>query len=236
MSNRRNVLLDRFFTALVSGDRHDARGIVNEAIEADCAAEKIISHLIWPTLCQIQTLHRSDQLSKLSFHYATRLLRHQIDQMQLYLTKHEANDTTVLLTCGPEQSEELAAQIACDLLEAAGYKVFFAGGGVANDEVVEQLGKLKADKLVIFGAVASTVPETRLLIDRLHSIGACPHLQIIVGGGVFNRAEGLAEEIGADLWASDPTELVEKMAQQPKRRMTDAQRTVGRKRSTSKAA
>lgn len=236
MSNRRNVLLDRFFTALISGDRPAARGIVNEAIEADCAAEKIISHLIWPTLCQIQKMHRNDQLSKLAYHYATRLLRHLIDQMQLRLTQHEAHDSTVLLTCGPEQSEELAAQIACDLLEAAGYTVFFAGGGVANDEVVEQLGELNADKLVVFGAVPSTVPETRLLIDRLHSIGACPNLQIIVGGGVFSRAEGLAEEIGADLWADDPTELVEKMAEEPQRRMSADQRTVGRKRRSSKAA
>jgi methanogenic corrinoid protein MtbC1 len=120
--------------------------------------------------------------------------------------------------------------MACDLLEADGYEVRFAGGGIANDEVVAELGELDADVLVVFGAVPTTVPFTRQLIDRLHEIGCCPKLQIVVGGGVFNRAEGLAEEIGADLWASTPDELVEVMADEPERRMTQDQRTVGRKR------
>lgn len=232
MARRKNALLDRFYNALISGNRPEARQVVDEALEADCSAEKIINQLFWPTLDNLQKVYRHDQLSELCYHYATRLLRALVDQMQLRLEQSEPIGTTVLLICGPEESEELAGQMTADLLEAAGYTVFYPGGGVANDEIVEQLGELQADKLVVFGAVPSTVPLTRLLIDRLHDIGTCPKLQIIVGGGVFNRAEGLAEEIGADLWASDPSELVDLLQRQPERRMTPEQRTVGRKRRT----
>ena len=230
MASQRNVLLERFFNSLISGDRQAAHGIVDEALEADCPGEKILTHLCWPVLEQIQTLHRNDQLSDLAYHYATRLMRQIVDQTQMRLQQKERNDTTVLLTCGDEDSEELAAQMAADLLEADGYTVYFCGGGVANDEIVEQLAQLEADKLVVFGAVPQTVPNTRLLIDRLHDIGACPKLQIVVGGGVFNRADGLAEEIGADLWAKDPAELVQTMDEQSEHRMPDDQRTVGRRR------
>jgi methanogenic corrinoid protein MtbC1 len=107
---------------------------------------------------------------------------------------------------------------------------------VANDEIVAEVGEIDADILVVFGVVPSTVPFTRLLIDRLHEIGVCPKLQIAVGGGVFNRAEGLAEEIGADLWAATPHEMVTVLAQNPDRRMADDQRTVGRKRRTKGVA
>ena len=56
--------------------------------------------------------------------------------------------------------------------------------------------------------------------------------QIIVGGGVFNRADGLAEEIGADLWANDPIEIVDVMNQHDEHRMdVKEQRTVGRRRA-----
>jgi hypothetical protein len=55
-------------------------------------------------------------------------------------------------------------------------------------------------------------------------------MQIVVGGGVFNRAEGLAEEIGADLWARTPAELLERLESQAQRRATESQRTVGRNR------
>lgn len=232
MSSSRNVLLEKFFTAMISGDRHGAREVMDELFAAEAPAERIASHLIWPTVQQLTTMRRGDQLSELSYHYATRLLRSITDQLQLRYEQAPRRDTKVLVTSGEEEAEELAGQLAADLLEADGYTVYYCGGGVANDELVEQLGHLDADKLVVFGSVAATVPQTRQLIDRLHEIGACPKLQIIVGGGVFNRAEGLAEEIGADLWASDPIELVATIAENTQRRMSDDQRTVGRKRRT----
>ncbi len=234
MPSRRNVLQERFFTSLISGDRVAARDIVDKALQADTPASKILSHLYWPALDQFQNLHRNDQLTPLAYNFATRLLRQLVDQMQPRLEQSMRRGTKVLVVSGAEQSEEIAAQMAADLLEADGYTVFYAGGGIANDEVVEQLTEIKADKLVIFGAVSSTVPATRLLIDRMHEIGANEHVQVIVGGGVFNRAEGLAEEIGADLWSNDPTELVELMQEKPTRRMAPDQRTVGRKRRTPK--
>jgi len=233
MPATRNVLLERFFNTLISGHRADARDIVDQALQADVPAEKIISNLFWPTLEHIQNLYRNDQLSDLSHNYATRLLRNLTDQMQLRLQQAESVGRKVLLICGPDEPEELAAQMACDLLEASGYEVYFGGGGVANDELVAQIGEMNADILVVFGAMPSTVPFTRVLIDRLHELGVCPRLQIAVGGGLFNRAEGLAEEIGADLWANTPWELVEQIVTRPERRMAEDQRTVGRKRRTT---
>ena len=230
MASRRNVLLERFFNALISGDRNAARTIVDDVLEADTPAAEVLSNLFWPVLEHVQNLYRNDQLAVLPYQYATRLLCQLMDQMQLRLERIEPNGSKVLVVCGEEQSEELAGQMAADLLESGGYEVYFAGGGVANDEIVEQLAALNADKLVVFGARPQTVPATRLLIDRLHDIGACPSLQIVVGGGVFNRADGLAEEIGADLWAHDPLDLLDTMLDEPDRRMAEDQRTVGRRR------
>jgi methanogenic corrinoid protein MtbC1 len=228
--------MERFFTALISGRRDTARGVVQELEAGGCAPEQVVGELFWPTLEQIQTLHRADQLSDLAHHYATRLLRGLVDQIQVRLAKSAGRQKKVLLICGPDEPEELAGQMAADMLEAAGYEVYFLGGGVANDEIVAQAGEIDADVLCVFGAAASTVPYTRLLIDHLHEIGSCPKLQVAVGGGVFNRAEGLAEEIGADLWALTPQELVAQLAGRPEQRMDDAQRTVGRKRRKTRAA
>ncbi|MEM9253728.1 MAG: cobalamin-dependent protein [Planctomycetota bacterium] len=230
MASRRNALQERFFNALISGDRPEARAVVDELIDAGCSAEEIVSRMFWPIAEQVDTMHRGDQLSDACFHYATRLLRMLVDQMQLRLARQDARGEVVIVISGAGELEELAGQMTSDLLEAAGFEVRYIGGGVANDEIVDQLGSLGADRLVVFGAVASTVPQTRLLIDRLHDTGVCPKLQITVGGGVFNRAEGLAEEIGADLWAEEPEHIVEAMIEEATRRMTPDQRTVGRRR------
>ena len=224
------LLRERFFTAAISGQRADARGMIHAAIEQQHSPEALLTELIWPTVQQVQELHRADQISLLAHNYATRLLRSVADQLQPLLPQKQVDNRRLLVVSGAEQSEELAAQIVADLLEARGSEVFYAGGGIENDEIVAQVGELKIQVLVVFGAVASTVPQTRLLIDRLHDIGICPELQIVVGGGVFNRADGLAEEIGSDLWAKDPAEVVDVICSQPEQRMMPSQRTVGRRR------
>jgi len=236
MSRSRNAVLERFFTALISGDRPGSREILDELYEAQVPAERIVDQLIWPALEQVQQRMRADQLSKLSQQFATRLLRSTADQLQPRYTTQASRELRALVATGTDDAEELAGQLATDLLEADGYTVQYAGGGVANDELVAQIGASNIDRLVIFGSTPDTVPATRQLIDRLHAVGVCPHLQIVVGGGVFNRAEGLAEEIGADLWASDPVELVKVMAENSQRRMTADQRTVGRRRPAVKKA
>lgn len=230
------ALTEKFFTALISGARANAQSLIDEAVRADCPADRILNRLFWPTLQHIQTLYRDDQISHLAHNYATRLMRSLTAQLQPRLVRREPRHVRVSVVSGAEQSEELAAQIVSDLLDADGYEVFYVGGGIANDEIVAELGRTKVDVLVVFGAVPSTVPQTRLLIDRLHDIGVCPTLQIVVGGGVFNRAEGLAEEIGSDLWASDPEQIVTAMAQNRDQRMNATQRTVGRRRRIKKDA
>jgi hypothetical protein len=55
-------------------------------------------------------------------------------------------------------------------------------------------------------------------------------------GGIYKRAEGLAEEIGADLYAPDAHEAVETANAHPTRKATVDQQTVGRSRRVRKAA
>lgn len=228
----RRVLLERFFETLISGDRQGARAIVDECLEADIAAEEIIEKLFWPTLEQVYKLFRNDQMSTLCHNYATRLLRMLADQMQMRLQQTDAGEKRrrVLVSCGPTEPNELGGQLAADVLESRGHEVFFTGGGIANDELIAQLGETEPDALVLFCSAPSDLPDIRQLIDKLHDTGTCPGVQIVVGGGVFNRAPGLAEEIGADLWATTPMELVGIVTGRAQHRAPADQRTVGRRR------
>jgi hypothetical protein len=55
----------------------------------------------------------------------------------------------------------------------------------------------------------SDAPAIRQLIDTIREINAWPNMRIMLSGGVFNRAEGLWEEIGADLYAENAAQAVE---------------------------
>lgn len=228
-------LLDRFFEALVNGDRSRATELTQQARRQGASPRDMVIDLFWPAHETIDRLYRADQLSTLSYHFATRLLRVLVDRTASQLERSAPLNHTVFAVCGTTEGEEMAAQMAVDLLEAAGFTVSFAGGGLPGDEILARVHETKPSTLLMFASSPGDLPSIRDVIDRLREIKACPDTQIVVGGGVFNRAEGLAEEIGADLWASDPLELVEMLIENPTQRAQQNQRTVGKKRKVKAA-
>lgn len=234
------ILTERLFEALVSGDRQNAREIIQEQVNAGVSQEILLTDLFWPLYEMIEKLHREDRITDMAHNLSTRLLRILVDQASRELIANSDADPvgrTVFACCGPSEGSELGAQMAVDLLEASGFDVKFGGGGLPLDEVREIIQRTKPSALLMFCSEPADLPDIRVLIDTLHEIGACPHTQVVVGGGVFNRAEGLAEEIGADLWAAHPLELVDRMIDEATVRATEDQRTVGRTRKpVAKAA
>lgn len=224
------AMLERFFDSLVTGDRPGARTVVARAKEAGFDSERMILEMFWPTYLKLEKLQRADQISTMSHHMATRLLRVLIDQCAASMQRTESRGRTILAFCGASEHEELGAQMAVDVLEAAGYDVCFAGGGIANDEIIARASETKPDVLLMFASAASDLPNIRALIDTVRELAACPDMQVAVGAGVFNRADGLAEEIGADLWAKDPIEMAQVLIEEPSRKADNLQRTVGKSR------
>lgn len=232
----KDILVERLFETVVAGDRQGARRIVEEVRRQGSTAETIVTDLFWPVYERVERLHRADQVTTLAHHMATRLLRVLTDQASLDYTRQLDRGRSIFAVCGPAEADELGAQMAVDLLEADGYQISFAGGGVANDEILAQVQEQRPDVLLIFAAAPSDLPNIRALVDTMREIGACGKIQIVVGGGVFNRADGLAEEIGADLWATTPRELLHTMSENPDRRATETQRTVGKHKRKRAAA
>lgn len=202
-------IVESLLPVLLQGDRATARTQVARALATGLAAEQFTEQVAWPIHESLHKLHRHDQIERLSFNYATRLLRSVVDQVQLGYVRSQRNGRTVMLFCGAGENEDLGGQMAADLLEAAGYEVLFAGGGVARDEILEETQRRRPDFLVLFASSAADAPTIRSIIDQVREVGADPGLEIAVGGGVFNRADGLAEAIGATRFARTPLELVE---------------------------
>ena len=235
-SNLLGSIGDSYNQILLAGDRAACRGLMDKAISAGHSARQILVELVWPTMERLQELYRDDHITVSQLNFATRLNRSVTDQLVGMLPKGQSNDQTVLILCGDDEPEELGGQICADLFEAEGYKVRFAGGGIPNDEVLKMIGEFRPNLLVLFGTLPSGMPAVRKLIDYLREVNSCPQMQVMCCGGIYKRAEGLAEEIGADLYAADAAGAVEVTRAHPMRRATVEQQTVGRTRRIRKAA
>lgn len=228
-------LPQQYLQTLLAGDRAVCRKLVEDSLAVGLGAYEMLNDLVWPTMELIQELYKDDRVTLAQMNMATRLNRSVAEQLTGELERKEANGKKVLIFCGNDEPEELGGQICADLFEADGYTVRFAGGGVPDDEVLKMIGDHRPDLLVMFATLPTNVPGVRRLIDYLRDVNSCPEMQVMCCGGIYKRAEGLADEIGADLYAPDAAGAVRVANAHPSKKATAEQQTVGRSRKQRKA-
>lgn len=194
-------LLDDYMSQLLAGNRAACRNIIQARLAELNNATKIYEELLWPAMERVEKLYRCDRINIASEHMATRINRSIADQLQLSLPKNTPNGKRVVISCADGEPEELGAQMTADLMESQGWEVFFMGGGVPNDEILSLVGQLRPQLLLIYGTRPQGVPGVRLLVDMIREIGVNQTMNIMVSGGVFNRADSLWKEVNADLFA-----------------------------------
>ena len=193
----------QYLEHVFAGKRCEARELVQATLDRGVCARRMIQSVVWPAMEQIEKLYRVGKVNLVQERMASRINRMIADQLQARLARRPKNGMRLVVICGSGEMEELGAQMTADLFEGEGWSVWFPGSGIPNDETLELLSKVKPDVLCVYGTQPGSVPEVRRLVDMIRQIGAHEQMQILVVGGVFNRAGGLDEEIRADLSARD---------------------------------
>jgi methanogenic corrinoid protein MtbC1 len=222
-------ILARYLEALLRGDRKVCRSVVEETLQSGVPANSVYLHLIWPVLGEIERLRRTDRISPVQEHLATRINRTIVDQLQNKLPRRPAKQKKAAVCCAHDEMQELGAQMIADLFESDGWQVRFLGGGLTNDDLFAFINEYAPDVLVVYGTTPKQAPDVRRLIDRVRMVNAWPDMRIIVSGGLFNRAEGLWEEIGADGFAATAGEVLQVAADDSQVANPD-RRTVNRRK------
>jgi len=225
----------QYLEHLFAGKRCEARELIQGTLDRGVCARKLIESVVWPAMEQTQDLHRSGKISRLEEHMASRINRMIADQLQAHLARKPKSGMRLVVACGDGEIEELGAQMTADLFEGEGWSVWFLGSGVPNDEVLQMVNKVKPDVLCVYGTQPAGVPNVRRLIDRIRDIGACDQMQILVAGGVFNRAAGLDEEVRADLYARDARDALKIVLEHPVRIPKPDVPQPGRRRKRKRA-
>lgn len=227
-----DMLLERYLKSLLNGDRNASRSVIEEALQSGIPANNVYMNIIWPIMVEVDRLSRKDKITSAQESFATRINRTIVDQLQNKLPRKEDTDKKIVVCSASSEQGELGAQMIVDMFESNGWQVRFLGGSVSVDDVLAFTQSYHPDILLVYGMNADKAPEVRLLIDKIREIGAWPDMQIMLSGGVFDRAEGLWEEIGADLYASNPAQAIQVASasrdQQPKPR-----RTINRRKRRS---
>ena len=226
--------LEKYLDALLAGDRSRSRSVVEVTLQSGVTAHNVYLDLIWPVMVEIENLARDDRITTVQEHLATRINRTIVDQLQNKLPRRQGRERKVAICCAQNQLQELGAQMMADLFESDGWEVRFLGGGLNNEDILAYVNEYAPNLLIIYGAQARQAPDIRCLIDTIRGVNAWPDMRIMLSGGLFNRAEGLWEEIGADMFAENPGQALEVALSDQK--FNPENRTVKRKKCSQDAS
>jgi methanogenic corrinoid protein MtbC1 len=201
-------LLTRYLQPLLAGRRAECFDLIRLALAEGRAAESIMRDVLWPAMAQVERLYRDDRINIAAENMACRINRTVADQLQAHLPVGAPRGKRVLVTCADEPREELGAQMVADLFQSDGWDVAFVGGGVPYDEMVGVVGQVRPDVMLVFGTEPEGVPLTRRMIEMIRDMNVCPTMNILVSGGVYNRADGLWHEVGADVFAETARDVI----------------------------
>ncbi len=205
----REETVARYLEVLLRGDRGLSRSVIEETLQTGATTNLVYMEVIWPAMVEIEGLLRAERITPAQEHLATRINRTIVDQLQNKLPRRPARSKKITVCCAPEELQELGGQIIADLFESDGWEVRFLGGGLSNDDLLTFVHEYAPDIFLIYGTSPRQAPLVRQLIDRIREVNAHPDMQIMVSGGLFNRAEGLWQEIGADAFAATAEQALE---------------------------
>lgn len=204
------IFLQQYLDALLTGDRRNCRSIIEDILHRNSASiMSVYSDVLWPIMMEIDDLYRQERITSAQENLATRINRTIVDQLQNKLPRQPRIEKRVVVCSSMRETNELGGQMIVDMFESAGWDVRFLGGGLGNDDILAFIHEFRPDFLVIYGTEPSQAAQVRSIIDRIREINALPQMKIMLSGGVFARAEGLWEEIGADLFAQNAMDAVQ---------------------------
>ncbi len=202
-------LLSEYMNPLLRGERRACRELIQEAMGRGLRPRELYQNILWPAMERVEEMYRDDRINAAEEHMAFRINRTVADHLQSRMERGPRIGRRIVIACANGEAEELTAQMCADLFEADGWDVYLLGGGVPHDEIVSLVGSLQPHTLLIVGSKPTEAPQVRALIDYLREISACPTMNIMVSGGVFNRAGGLWREVKADFFAESAAEALE---------------------------
>ncbi len=204
----KEYVLERYLNALLDGSRIECRSIIEEVLQAGTLANEVYMNVVWPIMVEVDRLYRFGQVDSAQEALASRINRTIVNQLQNKLPRKAGKAKKIVVCTANNEKAELGGQMISDLFESDGWDTRFLGGTVCCDDVMTYIHSFKPEILVIYGIDGKDAPSVRQLIDTIRNVNAFPDMRIMLSGGVFDRAEGLWEEIGADLYAENAVDAI----------------------------
>ena len=199
---------DRLAEAIIKGDQDGVVELIETALAEGLSASQISNEGLMLGLEEVGRRFGANQVFLPQVMLSAETMQSAFGRLKQELTDEEAVGLGRILMATVEGDiHDIGKNIVCTLLENHGFEVIDLGKNVSAETIVEQAQQLQVDAVGLSALMTTTIQQMQVTIERLRQ--AEVKVFTMVGGAVVTQE--YADSIGADLYAKDALEAVDKI-------------------------
>lgn len=206
-------ILKAICNAVMNYESKKVKNTVDQALKAGITPLTIVGELI-KAIRNIGDRFGSGELFLMDLMLGAEAMKAGMEIVEPELQKRgETVETvgTVVLGTVLDDIHNIGKIIVGTMLQANGFKVHDVGINVPTEQFIEVAEQVKADIIGLSALLSTTIQRQKEFIEALEESGMRDKYKVMVGGAAVTQK--WADEIGADAYAANAMEAVEKAIQ-----------------------
>ena len=203
-------LLENASRSLISGDAVEVNNLIRKSIKEELPVKQILDEGLISGMKVVGEKFKNQEIFLPEVLMAARAMYAGLELLQpLLIGENIPSLGKVVLGTVQGDMHDLGKNLVGIMLKGAGFEVIDIGKDVAPEKFIE-LAAEKGSEVIGMWAVLSTTPKSIIpVIELLRAKGLQSKIKTIVGGPPITVE--WAKDIGADAYASDATESVDRI-------------------------
>jgi methanogenic corrinoid protein MtbC1 len=203
-------LAKKYLDLLLEGKREEASKLVHREVEAGLGVREVYKTVFERTLKEIGVMWMQNRLDVAMEHYFSASTQLIMSQLYPYITgaSNEKRDAVCLTIAVCGEFHDIGARMVADFMEMDGWKTYFLGNNLCDEDIVKAAVDKKPDVLALSATMFFNVESVARAVRTLRTVEGLSNLVILVGGRPFNQDPELWERVGADGSAPSAEEAV----------------------------
>lgn len=206
----RESLIKEAIQSVVNGDEDAAATVANRVIAEGLSPIEVINEGFALGMIKVGDLFAKEAYALPEVLLSADAMQKAIDLLTPHIPREAVKKKLGIVVIGTVQGDihDIGKRIVATMLEVYGFEVHDLGRDVPIEKFIEKTKEVNADIVAASALMTTTMVGQKLLQEALQEAGIRDKVKLMVGGAAVTQE--WADQIGADGYAEEVTEAVEK--------------------------
>lgn len=196
--------------AVIKGDLLSIDKIVNDALNDNIPLLDIINHGLIAGMMVVGERFKKNEIFIPEVMMSARAMKTGLDIIKPMIAESEFEAKAIVIIATVKGDvHDIGKNLVAMMFEGAGFEVIDLGIDIGPEKIVEAVQTHNAKIVALSALLTTTMPAMKDVIQKLDDNGLKDKVKVIIGGAAVNQS--FADEIGADGYAPDAAEAVDKV-------------------------